>query len=128
MRTTNYVVKTSFNQETGEIKQSLVTSENAVIVWIMNTREDFIREALIKLGWTPPPEICSGCKNEIDPDVCWCGDYIKLHTSEHSPVPVGCDCGRVKSQASTPHSTVCQHPVLDQKSDQTVVDSEPALP
>jgi len=43
--------------------------------------------------------ICPRCKNEIDPEVCWCGDPIKGHGySEHSPVPMGCDCGRVKPE------------------------------
>jgi len=43
--------------------------------------------------------ICPRCKNEIDPEVCWCGDLIKGHRySEHSPVPMGCDCGRVKPE------------------------------
>jgi hypothetical protein len=40
---------------------------------------------------------CPYCKQEIDPEVCWCGDLIKGHGYDgHSPVPMGCDCGRVK--------------------------------
>jgi hypothetical protein len=41
---------------------------------------------------------CPKCGNEIDPDVCWCGDYIKGHGhyDGHSPVPMGCDCGRIR--------------------------------
>jgi hypothetical protein len=44
----------------------------------------------------PRPK-CSDCKNEIDPDVCHCGDAVKDHTGvshNHSPVPMGCQCGR----------------------------------
>lgn len=42
---------------------------------------------------------CSGCGNWIDPDVCHCGDAMDQHHtgSGHSPVPAGCDCGRVKT-------------------------------
>jgi hypothetical protein len=40
--------------------------------------------------------ICEGCKNEIDPDVCGCGDAIKDHGYDngHAPIPMGCDCLR----------------------------------
>lgn len=40
-------------------------------------------------------EICKGCGHEIDPKVCHCGDMIDTHprTNEHSPVPMGCQCG-----------------------------------
>ena len=44
----------------------------------------------------PPTEICPYCKNEIDAEICWCGDYMKNHTYDsHSPVPMGCTCGYV---------------------------------
>lgn len=42
---------------------------------------------------------CPGCENEIDPETCHCGETIKpgvVHDN-HSPVPMGCDCGRVKA-------------------------------
>lgn len=41
---------------------------------------------------------CNGCGNEIDEDVCWCGDLMKAHDAYcgHNPVPMGCDCGRCK--------------------------------
>lgn len=47
-------------------------------------------------------EICHGCGNEIDPDVCWCGILMKYHytCSDHSPVPLGCDCGRCATPTS----------------------------
>lgn len=38
-------------------------------------------------------DFCPFCQREIDPDVCWCGDYLENHTFEHSPVPMGCVCG-----------------------------------
>jgi hypothetical protein len=39
---------------------------------------------------------CPSCGNELDPDVCWCGDEIKMHNRYrcgHNPVPLGCTCG-----------------------------------
>lgn len=43
----------------------------------------------------PPVEFCPGCKAEIDPEWCWCGDLVPAHNpynSGHSPVPMGCVC------------------------------------
>ncbi len=42
-----------------------------------------------------PVVICRGCGYEIDPEVCHCGDLIKMHSygDGHSPVPMGCVCG-----------------------------------
>ena len=45
-------------------------------------------------------DICPRCKNEIDPDVCWCGDTIDNHT-DHSPVPMGCTCRYGKPKQKT---------------------------
>jgi hypothetical protein len=45
--------------------------------------------------------ICDGCGREIDPDVCWCGDYIKDHDGigqGHSPLPMGCVCHYYKEE------------------------------
>lgn len=44
----------------------------------------------------PPRPRCEGCGNEIDPDVCHCGDPMEGHStlSGHSGIPMGCDCGR----------------------------------
>jgi len=41
-------------------------------------------------------DVCSCCGNEIDPEVCWCGEYMKdqHYSSGHNQVPMGCDCGR----------------------------------
>lgn len=47
-------------------------------------------------------EVCHGCGNQIDPDVCWCGDEIKEHNpyrAGHNPVPMGCTCGYQKALA-----------------------------
>ena len=43
-----------------------------------------------------PREICPHCKQEIDPETCWCGDSIESHGAAigHSAVPMGCNCGR----------------------------------
>lgn len=37
-------------------------------------------------------EICPGCKQEIDPDWCWCGDKIDHDAFEagHTGIPMGC--------------------------------------
>lgn len=40
-----------------------------------------------------PTAICPGCGRAIDPEVCHCGEEIKHHNAEHSPVPAGCTCG-----------------------------------
>lgn len=40
-------------------------------------------------------EICPGCKAEIDPEVCGCGDSIDHSPWQgHSPIAMGCNCGR----------------------------------
>lgn len=48
-------------------------------------------EALIE---RVPPR-CPRCGNLIDPDCCGCGSPITHDFDGHSPVPMGCDCGRV---------------------------------
>jgi len=38
--------------------------------------------------------VCSGCKCEMDEDVCWCGQPQDEHRfMEHTFVPYGCCCG-----------------------------------
>lgn len=52
------------------------------------------------LDLNPPRPRCPGCKQEIDPDCCCCGDTIvdgQSH-SDHTPVPQGCVCGYVKDE------------------------------
>lgn len=52
-----YTIKTS-SFENGIIEQELYrktpTCEERVMRWVMDTRETGIRDALVKLGWTPP--------------------------------------------------------------------------
>jgi hypothetical protein len=45
-----------------------------------------------------PSVICPGCGNEIDPEVCHCGEIRSMHGPErgHSFVPAGCTCGYAK--------------------------------
>lgn len=58
----------------------------------MSTMDDMYMDA--ELIW--PKSICSGCGNRIDPQVCHCGEYLNSHRpwSDHTPVPMGCDCMR----------------------------------
>jgi hypothetical protein len=36
---------------------------------------------------------CSGCKQQIDIYVCWCGTGANSHSyEEHQFVPYGCEC------------------------------------
>lgn len=48
----------------------------------------------------PDMVICPGCKCEIDPTMCGCGDSMTNHpnpmVSGHYAVPIGCDCYRSK--------------------------------
>jgi hypothetical protein len=45
--------------------------------------------------WQDLPHYCPGCKNEIDPEVCHCGDPKHIGHDNHNFVPMGCDCGRM---------------------------------
>lgn len=45
----------------------------------------------------PKLTICPGCKQEIDPECCWCGDG-KHSNVEHRFVPFGCNCFRSQAQ------------------------------
>jgi len=49
---------TRFSMDTGVITQDLLGPilEGSLTRWVMETHEAGIREALIQLGWTPPPE------------------------------------------------------------------------
>jgi len=40
------------------------------------------------------PVYCPNCKREIDPEVCYCGEYVNDHGGVygHNPVPMGCGC------------------------------------
>jgi len=51
----------------------------------------------------PKLEVCRGCGEEIDPGVCWCGMQPDAHNpwyDGHSPVPMGCQCGRDRPEAA----------------------------
>jgi hypothetical protein len=45
--------------------------------------------------------VCPGCNQEIDPDVCGCGDSRQGHSSArdagHPFIPAGCNCYRARS-------------------------------
>ena len=51
----NYHVLTEPNPVTGEIKQ-ITEIAGKITEEIIQTKSDQIRNALIDLGWTPPPE------------------------------------------------------------------------
>ena len=51
----DYNVITEPNPVTGEIKQ-ITTIAQRITEEIINTKSEQIRNALIDLGWTPPPE------------------------------------------------------------------------
>lgn len=73
----------------GPIRNAEVQSLEAGKQWALNDWLNRLLPALEKVHF------CSGCRNEIDPDCCHCGDLIKNHTIyfEHIPVPMGCECG-----------------------------------
>ena len=51
----------------------------------------------------PPADTCTGCKREVDPDTCYCGEDREHHTGHGGCpgfVPMGCDCHR--APPSTP--------------------------
>lgn len=49
----------------------------------------------------PDSVICPHCKNEVDLEICHCGEDIKHHDAYllgHSFVPMGCACGYAKEE------------------------------
>lgn len=58
-----------------------------------------------EINWSKRP-VCPSCKNEIDPDVCHCGEDKKNHRAEHGFVPIGCDCFRAKPSNNTQAKSV----------------------
>ena len=49
-----YELKTDIKNDA--IIQKLVLDKREMLArWVLDTRDDDIRESLIKLGWTPPP-------------------------------------------------------------------------
>jgi hypothetical protein len=52
-----------------------------------------------------PLSVCSGCKKEVDLDLCWCGNLYEDHglgLEEHRFVPMGCVCGVPKPSPDLP--------------------------
>ncbi len=49
-------LKTDIDFEQGLMKHTLYNGEKVLSAWICRTREASTRQALIQLGWTPPPE------------------------------------------------------------------------
>jgi hypothetical protein len=43
--------------DNGDIELALKQATEQVSQWLIKTREQAIRQALIALGWTPPPEL-----------------------------------------------------------------------
>ena len=55
--TLSYKVETVINSEERRIIQSLLDDQRKIVSrWIYDTKEKGIKEALIKLGWTPPKD------------------------------------------------------------------------
>jgi hypothetical protein len=52
--TTKWKVDTSIDWDTGIINQSVSTISGELVEWLLSTRDDQLRDALITLGWTPP--------------------------------------------------------------------------
>lgn len=50
-----------------------------------------------------PRSYCGGCRNEIDPDCCHCGEDHKSPGTDyyggHGMVPMGCTCGYATEKA-----------------------------
>lgn len=55
-----YILKTKYNVETGEISQLLYQKIDDKVqelsAWVIRTQEENIMQSLIKMGWTPPPK------------------------------------------------------------------------
>lgn len=47
----------------------------------------------------PEPTYCPGCKHEIDPDICCCGDGRNRFHDNHQFIPMGCRCFEDKGEA-----------------------------
>jgi hypothetical protein len=47
----------------------------------------------------PNLQTCRECGQEVDDEVCWCGDSMTHGwDGAHSPIPMGCDCHRGQAQ------------------------------
>lgn len=88
-----------------ELTELMTAMENgAPAAQIANECADVANFCMMVADWyvtrNPSSAICSGCRKEIDPEVCHCGTPKALHGYEsgHGFVPKGCDCGRQKDQ------------------------------
>lgn len=52
---TGYSLDVALNYGDGTIDVQLRKACEVLSRWVFNTREQALRDALIKLGWTPPP-------------------------------------------------------------------------
>lgn len=92
----------------GLIEQTL-DMMGAVTRKVINTQEAQIREALIMLGWTPPPD---GWTPPVATDTPGPAVSVSPDTSPASGVPalMCVHCGRFKSEAERKGSTRCNAP------------------
>lgn len=65
-------VSTSFSKDGGEI-HVITDFAGVVSQQIMFLQEKAVRDALIKLGWTPPAENKPQARGEPDPGCLFCG-------------------------------------------------------
>lgn len=102
-----------------EIELARAIEHNGALVELAKTAtRDAVEEAkrLLLTGDGSAPETsprpkCEECKQEIDPDWCWCGDAIEDHkgmSHNHSPVRMGCTCGMRLPPLTQETSTECQ--------------------
>ena len=60
----NWKVETTYDPEEESIIQKITNDYSAKMVkYVMKLRDQQVREALVRLGWTPPPDP----PNELDP-------------------------------------------------------------
>ena len=52
----DYNISTRFDASNGVITQQVKNHSQELWRWIINTREAQVRDALVALGWTPPPD------------------------------------------------------------------------
>ena len=62
---TTWKVDTSIDWDRGVIHQSLSTHSDNLVAWVVATRDAQIRNALIALGWTPPPYDLPSGKDQV---------------------------------------------------------------
>jgi len=79
--------------------------------------------------WYPIPEKCSGCGNDIDPEVCWCGELLKGHGFDgHFFVPMGCDCYRANKPEEEREMNVVKYGAGETKPSEKPAEEPPRPP